>query len=199
MKVYVDFDRTLFDCDRFLMDLYAIISKYNISKEVFKECQNQCKKKGFNPYNILNLVNQKYPIDENIYKEINSLMKKTNEYLYPDSISFLKYLKSLKYEVIILTKGNISYQKEKVSNSGLEGLYDKLIVTMKHKGNLNISYKDSVFIDDNPTEIMSILDRKPKIVIRIQRKRSLYSDVVMDYDLPSYNSLKEIVESEILN
>ena len=46
MKIYVDFDRTLFDCDKFLEDLYALINKYNISKELFKECQNQCKKKG---------------------------------------------------------------------------------------------------------------------------------------------------------
>ena len=60
-------------------------------------------------------------------------------------------------------------------------------------------FDDSVFIDDNPTEIMSILDRKPKKVIRIQRKRSLYSDVVMDLDLLSYNSLNDIIENNILN
>jgi hypothetical protein len=30
MKIYVDFDRTLFDCDSFLRDIYSLISKYNI-------------------------------------------------------------------------------------------------------------------------------------------------------------------------
>ncbi len=29
--IYVDFDRTLFDCDRFLSDLYILINKYNIT------------------------------------------------------------------------------------------------------------------------------------------------------------------------
>ncbi len=33
MKVYVDFDRTLFDCDKFLEDFHTIISKYNIPKD----------------------------------------------------------------------------------------------------------------------------------------------------------------------
>ena len=41
MKIYIDFDRTLFDCDKFLEDLYSLINQYNISKEVFRECQNQ--------------------------------------------------------------------------------------------------------------------------------------------------------------
>ena len=37
MKIYVDFDRTLFDCDSFLGDLYALVNKYNVTKEMFKE------------------------------------------------------------------------------------------------------------------------------------------------------------------
>ena len=87
MKIYVDFDRTLFDCDKFLSDLYALVSKYNISKELFKECQNQCIKEGFNPYNILNLVKENYSFDDNLYLEIDSLMKKTKDYLFLDSIN----------------------------------------------------------------------------------------------------------------
>ena len=196
--IYVDFDRTLFDCDRFLSDLYTLINKYNITKDMFKECQNQCKKKGFNPYIILDLVKEKYSFDNNLITEIINLMKKTNEYLYSDSIDFLKYLKSLNYEIVILTKGNTDYQSEKIYNSKIDGLYDKLIVTMKHKGELNINYPNGIFIDDNPTEILSIMEKKPKKVIRIQRDSSLYSNIVIDNEIDSFKSLKEIIDSKII-
>ena len=157
MKVYVDFDRTLFDCDKFLGDLYNLINKYNITKEEFKECQNQCKKKGFNPYIILDLVKEKNDFDDRLYDDVKRLMGNTKKYLYPDTVSFLEYLKKINYDVIILTKGNIDYQKEKILNAKLDSLYNKLMVTMKHKGELKLDYENSIFIDDNPKEILSIL------------------------------------------
>ena len=198
MKVYVDFDRTLFDCDRFLGDLYTLINKYNITKEIFKDCQNQCKKTGFNPYLILNLVKEKYQFDEKLYFEIDELMKSSDKYLYSDALPFLEYLKSLNYEVIILTKGNSDYQKEKITNAKVDGYYDKLIVTMKHKGNLKLDYSNGLFIDDNPVEILSLLNNKPKRVIRIIRENTKYSSEAID-SVESYKSLKEIIDNKIIN
>ena len=197
MKIYVDFDRTLFDCDKFLSDLYALVSKYNISKELFKECQNQCIKEGFNPYNILNLVKEKYSFDDNLYLEIDSLMKKTKDYLFLDSINFLEYLKSLNYEIVILTKGNSDYQREKIFNAKIDKYYNKLIVSMEHKGNLDLDYKNSVFIDDNPIEIQSILNNQPKLIIRIKRDNTLYSSLSID-NILTFNSLKEVIDNKIL-
>lgn len=198
MKVYVDFDRTLFDCDRFLGDLYSLINKYNITKEIFKECQNQCRKTGFNPYDILNIVKDKYNFDDNLFKEIDLLMKKTSEYLYSDAIDFLKYLKSLNYEIIILTKGNSNYQREKIFNARIDSYYNKLMVTMKHKGDLKLDYSNGIFIDDNPIEIQSILKNKPKMVIRIQRNNSKYSNDLTDIDISCYTSLSDLINSKIL-
>ena len=198
MKIYVDFDRTLFDCDRFLEDLYSLINQYNIPKSIFKECQNQCKRKGFNPHIILNLVKEKYEFDDNLFYEINNLIRNTSEYLYDDAISFLEYLKSKNFEIIILTKGNSDYQREKIFNAHIDSYYNKLMVTMKHKGRLDIDYNNSVFIDDNPIEIQSIMDKKPKMIIRINRINSKYSDVSLDIKIKEVKSLKEIIENKIL-
>lgn len=198
MKVYVDFDRTLFDCDRFLGDLYSLINKYNITKEIFKESQNQCRKTGFNPYDILKLVKEKYDFDDNLLIEIDLLMKKTSEYLYSDAIDFLKYLKSLNYEIIILTKGNSNYQREKIFNARIDNYYNKLMVTMKHKGNLKLDYSNGIFIDDNPIEILSILKNNPNRVIRIQRYNSKYSNDLIEFDISNYKSLNDLINSKIL-
>ena len=198
MKIYVDFDRTLLDCDRFLEDLYSLIKKYNVSKDVFKECQNQCKKDGFNPYTILDLVKETESFDDNLYLEIDNLIKSTKDYLYQDTIPFLEYLKSLNYEIIILTRGNSIYQKEKVLNAKIDSYYHDLIVTMQHKGLLDIDYKNSVFIDDNPKEIISILKRKPKMIIRMQRDNSKYSDILLDNNVLSVKTLNTIIKNKIL-
>ena len=69
MKIYIDFDPTLFDCENFLKDLYNIIKKYEIPKNIFIKCQNQCKKEGFNPYIILDKISEFHQFNLNIYDE----------------------------------------------------------------------------------------------------------------------------------
>ena len=198
MKVYIDFDRTLFDCDSFLVDLYSIIQKYKIPKKIFKDSQIQCKKIGFNPYIILKKVEKEFSFNHEIYNDIDKLLNNTSKYLYDDTISFLKYLKSSGYEIIILTKGNSDYQKRKITNSNISNYYDDIIITMNHKGNLNIDYVNGTFIDDSPMEIKSILRKKPKMVIRMTRVNSKYSDVKMDIKIKVVKTLDEIILDKLL-
>ena len=198
MKIYIDFDRTLFDCDRFLGDFYEIVDKYQIPKNIFKDCQIQCKKKGFNPDLILEKVLENFNFDTNIYQEIDELLNNSKDYLYPDAISFLDYLKKHEYNIIILTRGNKDYQRKKIMNSNIDNYYHKLIVTMKHKGELNIDYQNSIFIDDNPKEIISILNKNPKKIISIQRNDSKYNDNYIE-GITIVRSLEEITNKDILN
>ena len=198
MKIYVDFDRTLFDCDRFLDDFYALIAKYNIPRDLFKKCQNQCKKHGFNPYVILNKLEKEISFDKTIYKDIEKLIHNSSNYLYSDTISFLKYLNEHNYKVSILTRGNKDYQKEKIVSANIGKYYDKLIVTMRHKGLLFLNYLNGFFIDDNPKEIESLLKRKPKKIIRIKRINSKYGDSYLNKDVVTVESLQEIMDNKIL-
>ncbi len=198
MKIYIDFDRTLFDCDKFLEDFYTLINNYNINKEIFKKCQNQCIENGFNPYLILHEIEKVFSFDKKLYEDVDNLLHKTKEYLYPDSLSFLKYLKEKQYQVTILTKGNEKYQKEKIFHAGIDKYYGELITTMQHKGKLNLDYKNGIFIDDNPKEIKSIMKKSPKMIIRIKRKNERYSDILVDDNVVDVSSLQEIINKEII-
>ena len=198
MKVYIDFDRTLFDCDSFLVDLYSIIQKYKIPKKIFKDSQIQCKKIGFNPYIILKKVEKEFSFNHEIYNDIDKLLNNTSKYLYDDSILFLKKLKKCGYKIIILTKGNLEYQKRKIINANVSNYCDDIIITMSYKGNLDIDYMNSVFIDDNPIEIKSILKKQPKMVIRMTRVNSKYSDVKMDIKIKVVKTLDEIILDKLL-
>ena len=198
MNVYVDFDRTLFDCDCFLDDLYSLISKYEIPKDIFRDCQIQCKKMGFNPEIILNKVREKYSFDNKLYQDIKNLINNASNYLYDDAILFLKYLNDNGYKVIILTKGNSEYQKEKILHALISDYYSDIMITMNHKGSLKIDYHNSVFIDDNPKEITSILKEKPKKIIRIKRLNTKYFDYTIDCEIETVNSLSEIIDNKLL-
>ena len=199
MNVYIDFDRTLFNCDQFLEDFYALTNQYQIPKDIFKECQIQCKIRGFNPHIILKEVFLKHSFDEMIYQDIDMLLKHSKDYLYSDTVVFLEYLKNKGYKIIILTKGNSEYQKEKITNSQIDDYYQDLIVTMEHKGNLDIDYSNSIFIDDNPKEILNILKQKPKMIIRIQRDNSKYSKTPLKEDIKTVKSLQEIIDKKIID
>ena len=198
MKVYIDFDRTLFNCDMFLEDFYTLINEYHITKEIFKNSQNQCFKDGFNPYVILHKVEEVFSFDKSLYTKVDNLLKSTYQYLYSDSLAFLKYLKKSDYTVIILTKGNEEYQKEKIINSGINDYYDDLIITMQHKGKLKLDYKNGIFIDDNPKEIKSIIKNNPKMIIRIKRENERYSDISLDDKVLSISSFEEIINKKII-
>lgn len=198
MKVYIDFDRTLFNCDKFLEDFYTLINSYNISKEVFKKCQNQCIKDGFNPYTILRKVEKAFFFNNDLYLEVDTLLKKTGSYLYSDSTDFLKYLKKKGYQIIILTKGNREYQKEKILHANIDNYYDDLIITMEHKGKLKLEYDNGIFIDDNPKEIKSIMKNNPKMIIRIKRENERYNDIFVDDSIIEVSSFNEIINKKII-
>ena len=110
----------------------------------------------------------------------------------------MEYLKKLNYSVIILTKGNSDFQREKIFNAKLDKYYDKLIVTMRHKGFLFLNYSHSVFVDDNPREIKSLLMRMPKKVVCMRHVNSKYSLVEVSNKVDCFSSLTELMNSKIL-
>ena len=190
MEVYIDFDRTLFDTDNFLNDLYNIIADNNIDLKIFKKYCIKENKHGFNVYNVLARIKNIDNID-NIIKKIDTLISNCNNYLYNDSYEFLNKLKVYGYKVNLLTKGNEEFQLKKVNSTKLINLFDNIIVTLKKKGELDINYEESIFIDDNPEEIKSILKRKPKKIFRIKRENSKYNDIKVN-NINEVNNLLEI-------
>ena len=175
MNIYIDFDRTLFDTDKFLIDLYNIIVNSKIDLYEFKKIKLKEKKNGFNPYNVL----EKMQVNSDIYQKIDELISNCDNYLYSDSEEFLKKLKEKNYNIILLTKGNSDFQIRKVKSTRVYSYFDDVIVTLKKKGKLNLDYQNSIFIDDNPSEIESIMKRNPKRMIRIMRENAKYNDVVI--------------------
>ena len=125
-------------------------------------------------------------------KELEKVIKENNidlkKYLYPDTLLFLEKYSS--NNLILLTRGNLDYQLFKIKESKIENYFKNIIVVNQYKGLLNLDYKNSIFIDDNPKEIESILKNNPKKVIRL--KRGKYKDILLSNPTIEYESLLDI-------
>ncbi len=190
MKIYFDFDRTLFDTKAFQEEIYRILKDYNIPIDLFDKIKFENKEKGFNIFNILEELQKIHSFNMNLYNALNKLIENDNIYVFDDVNDILKYLKSIHYKLFILTKGDESFQKAKIINTDIVCYFDDIIITNNHKGNLNLDY-NAIFVDDSLEEIESILKNKPKQVIYINR----YSkDKLEDNHVLSINSLEELKE-----
>lgn len=187
MIYYVDFDRTLFDTKSFLDELYEILLEYNIPKEEFIEKSNEVEE--FDPFMILNLLKDKYSFSSSLFVDIERLIKKSMVFIYYDALIFLRDIKKSDNTLILLTRGDMNFQNNKIDHSGIRNLFDKVIITSEDKGNLDIDYS-GIFIDDKKEELESILKRNPYKVYLIDREHQY--DGLSDKKINLVHSLKEV-------
>lgn len=187
MIYYVDFDRTIFDTQSFLEDIYEILEKYHIPKEVF--IKKSFEVDEFNPYKILNLLEDDCPFSSNLFVDIDRLVEKSMVYLYYDALVFLRDIKKKGHTLVLLTKGDAEFQNNKIDHTDIRKIFDKVIITSEDKGNLNIDYR-GIFIDDKIDEIESILTRNPYKVYLIDREYQY--DKVNNEKIILIHSLKEV-------
>ena len=110
MKIHIDFDGTLFDSTKHYQEYKGIFKKYNIDIESYFNKEYQ-KEKNFD--SLTKKIIKEYNLNPSIYKEIDKIY--SEKLIFKDAITFLKENHN-KYELILLTLGNIDYQQKKLTN-----------------------------------------------------------------------------------
>ena len=191
-KLYLDFDNTLFDTVEFNKSCKKILDKYISNEEQDKIFKSFTKIYDFRE--VINILSINYNIDKAILlKEYNELLE--GNYLFEDTIEFLEYYKE-KYELIMLTFGNNEYQLDKINCSNISKYFKELIITSEYKYVLDIDYKNSIFIDDNPRDLKGLMNNNPYLIIRLCRGK--YKTFEKELVLNNVNSLKEIIEKGLI-
>ncbi len=199
-KIYIDFDGTLYDSNKLINNFLNICNKYGISKTQVQEV----KKDLFTKENLFNLdilaetLYIKMKLPEEMLTEVEELYSAT--YLYKDVIEALDKIRlTKKYEVIILTYGNIAYQKKKIESSNLNEYLQDVIITESSKTNIKeADYKNGIFIDNNPYQIEKFIKAKARKVIRIRRESDKYSIIDIKAPISEYSNLNTLVDQELL-
>ena len=110
MTIYLDFDRTLFDTEKFIQDLEKLIIENNVDIKLFNDYKANYKKEGFNPEFILKEMEKDYSFNHDVYQKIDELLQLSYQYIYSDVVIFLNKCHDNNYPVCLLTKGNHDFQ-----------------------------------------------------------------------------------------
>lgn len=207
MKIYIDFDSTLFHTKNFtntLIDLIAThCNKQNKTLEktqITGEIQELFKgTKSYTFYELADFFAEKYNLDaEPIIENIHQVLASGKGFVFEDSERFLKRMSSGNTLILFTysAKERFSFQLEKVMGSGLADYFDNILITSKNKHELDIDYTDGIFIDDNVDVLAGLCTKKPKKIYRIRREGTKYYDKAM----PNGEEIEEIYSlDEIYN
>ena len=204
MNYYIDFDNTMFDTPKLTKAMLTTLVNEIISKhddknfdETYTECKGLFNREHF--YSIYALAKhfcEKYNLIENeVISKINFVISNTTDFVYPDTIPFLKSLKEAGHKLYILSycKESLKYQSAKISGSGIADFFDALYITATPKYELDINYSNGIFIDDNPSDLVGLCSKNPIKVIRISRPDNKYSaEKLENLQISEYNSLGDI-------
>ena len=196
MKIYIDFDGTLFNTDKYKEDFMNVLKDYGIDEKVFEEvkkviCNNN---KLFNIDKIIDYFIDNYNVDNSLKFKIDSLL--SNSYVYPDVIENLKALSNMNYELYLLTYGDTDYQRMKINSADIECFFKDIIIAETDKSKLDIDYENSIFIDDNPIEIERFYRANAKEIIKIIRDNDKYAkDVCNVLNARECKNFYQIVET----
>ena len=204
MNYFVDFDHTLYNTNVFANDMLEKLAKYIATactqsfEEILNNIKSMFKRDGI--YDIYDLIkhlskpSQYDFIEQEAVKVVNSVIFDGAKYLYDDSIPFLKYLKDSGNKIYILSynESRVYFQTIKIAGSGVLGYVDALISTTSLKGEMPLDFKNSIFIDDKPKDLVSIFNKEPLNIYRIRRPNDKYSDKETNCPIQEFIGLEEL-------
>lgn len=207
MKIaYIDFDGTLYATSKLKFFIVKQISlkifqQTNLDYEtilnsVSEEFKNR---KEIGIFDFARQMAKKYDANQEIVcDEVKEILKNGSEFLYNDSTEFLKKLRANGYETCILTYSgfyNYDFQMLKLMGSGANKFADGFLICSKNKGELNLDYRNGIFVDDNPDQLESLFNAgvSEDRLIRIKRKSEKYSShKITAFSPREYDTLENI-------
>ena len=208
MKIILDFDDVIFNAYRLFQEFLKIFQEAGFSEEEFKKIYRETKNKagGFETETILKLSRRLKSFDENkVKKEIGFLVNSAEKFIYPDFADFAKSFN--KKDLIILSCGAASFQKEKIKKSKVASFFNEIIIVSSEENKTdslkNISQKHNngkiFFIDDKAELIDQIKKISPQVVaLKMERRQGKYINVkseLADYTVKNLREAREIIFS----
>lgn len=195
MNYYIDFDSTLYNTQELTNSMLNTLANSIIKQDstlIFEDIIAEEKDlfKSTKIYNIFELCRffaEKYNINaELLISNINGVINNGMQFVYPDTIPFLKGLIKNGHTLNMLTytkQNGIEYQLQKVNGSGVAKYFNNIFVVSTPKWQLDLDYTKGIFIDDNPSDLAGLYENNPTDIIRIRRANNKYSKIEMPDNL----------------
>lgn len=157
MKIFLDFDRTLYDLDALHEDSRRIVERHGIPREEYDRTRAYFAYGSGTP-GVLHRPEAHLGyftgIDDGqrarVVADIRGLIRDGARYVFEDALDFFRDV-SRRHELVVLTFGDEEYQRTKVLGSGLKP--DGIIVTAGDKWEVMASKlldgEKALFVDDH--------------------------------------------------
>lgn len=199
MKIFLDFDDTLFDTTRtpgkFWEDLVVIMKNGGWSAREIEETAESFSDSAFDKGKLyhyrshLELLEKKYPrgkLSETLL-QTEAFMENLDRYLFPDVLPFLQ--KMPKEDMIIITYGDGDFQKAKISGAGIHDLVSEVLVTQGEKVGMieewmtekNLLSHQAWFIDDKPRYFSRQSAKYPLKTVLMKRAENVERNADTDF------------------
>jgi len=170
-KIFIDFDGTLHDTAKLKEATFSAFEKFGFSRDIILAAYvAECADAKFTSAGFVERICAKRNdlIDrfEIIYDKIVS---DSDDRVYPDVIPFLINLDRTKYEINLITLGDLSFQEKKVMASGIDKHFDNTYYTSdtpkwQYLTDLVLSEERFLFVDDRSDTVAEIAKHYPKAV-----------------------------------
>lgn len=207
---YIDFDNTIYETGKLTKDILKIISdevsvrKNEDAKKVFEDFKSSTD----NFFTFAKKYCIEYKIDYDVLcsKILDIIINKGKEYVFPDAIKFLKKLKESNENVCILTyvsnSKNLEQQALKLAGSGILELVNEVYNTTNFKFELELDFKNSIFIDDSPRDIEGFYKKGARNIIRIikpNNEKRTSKKLNLPEKIPEFETFDEIFSKKVLS
>lgn len=208
----VDFDDTLFDTRAFKQMRQKTLQALGVSDEIYEKSYLEAYNNslGINTYNNNRHaeVLEQYGFDkQTIVMALDGLKTVIKDLLFPDTVSFLEWLKKCNQKLILLSLGEPSWQKMKIDGARIAKYFDEVFTVDDTKEHiiekiLNefLDEKEVWFINDKIEETKKVMQHfsnlKPILKMSPRFSEEEYILSLMPY-FSTLTEIKQYVEQQI--
>ncbi len=202
-NIILDFDYTLFNAASFKREMMAELGKLGVSQKVFKRTYRQAIVTTKNSYDysvsehLTLIVKQQVNLNYKQAEEsIDKVITESAKHLYAQAHIFLKILNLKGYKLVLITRGNKTWQALKIKNTKVNNYFDKIIISPKWKTDslqkMTKIVKYAYFVSDHIDEVVDIKKfvSTYQPILKLRYRRDLR--VAKNFDIPAFRTLREI-------
>jgi phosphoglycolate phosphatase-like HAD superfamily hydrolase len=167
----LDFDQTLFQTDKFLADLFALLLPPT-GDDLFSSYRLYQQTNSFRPEGFANFLEETRSIPATrVLSSMTQLFTGLAAYRMPGAADFFHQLHRLGWEAWILTQGDRAWQERKIRSSGFDQLADRILIAPPGKDKAQTLRTATgprlrgVCLDDRLDELQKIGRRFPRLAL----------------------------------
>lgn len=201
MKIVFDLDYTLLDTAKFKEALAEAVTAQGVSRDRYEETykavvRREGKVYDYDPDAHLEALKDDFDGERAMNEArrgIAAVLAGTEKYLYPGAVELLRELRRQGAELVLMTLGNEKWQRAKVENSGLGGMFDEVLATEKKKVDtvreIGRAGDKIIIVNDNGEEMKEMMAAAPEYRYILKRGPK---HVPADLKLPESRDMNEL-------